>query len=153
MPQFKSYDDKHFKTTNIKTRVNDLSVDKPKVNQVIFEIPGEKEPQKITVKPRKTVSKKQDVGYEDFSIEAEAEETVSYSLGGVPEIFKEISRALQSEDVVECKALITRGTFENDDGSTDTHYFIRNDQIDTLELLDPKPDQENKESMDEPEGF
>lgn len=156
MPQFKTLKDKHFIATNIKTKVNDMSVEKPKVEQVIFEISGEEKPNKLTSKPRKEQTRSQKIQEDGFSMTVEDDKEVPYTLGELPEIFKEISRALQSHELVEVKANVTKGVFEDDDGSTSTHYFISSNAIDTVELVDPKlEDEDEKESTEEdkPEGF
>lgn len=148
MPNYKSFKDKHFKVKNLNTRIDDFSEDRPEVQKVSFEL-TQKDPSVITYKPKKDKVESRTVKVDGKEIKASSEKTVPMTLSELPEVIFEIQRALKSFDAVEVKATITRGIFEDDDGSTRKAYFINSDNIGTLELVDPRFDDNNSESDSE----
>lgn len=144
MPNYKHYEDKTFKVKNLKTKVDDLQKDNPSIEQVIFELPGSS-PERITCKPKKKVTKAQ----ERNGRQVETDDTVPMTLGEEPDVFAEIEEALEIKDVVEVRANITRGTFEEDDSSTSKHFWINSDDMDSIVLLTVDHNEEKESSTAE----
>lgn len=155
MPQFTTYEEKSFKVSKARIKVDDLRNDNPEVEQVILELPGDN-PDRITSKPRKTVKKTQKIEQDGVVMDQETEEDVAYTRSELiqdqrTEIFGELSNALQDQERVEIQATVTKGVFDNSDGSSSTHYFIRNDDIETIELSEKSTAEEfaDKEVQDD----
>lgn len=146
MPDYKQFDDKEFTVQNLKVKA-DLSEDDPEVEKVILNLPGES-PSKITVKPKKEIVESKKVnGYL-----AEDDKDVPVSISQMPDILDAINQKTQVGKV-RVKATITRGIFEQDDGSTEKHFWIRNSHIEDMEIVDVPENPEKSKTEENAEDY
>lgn len=147
MPQFKTFADKTFKVQDVKTKIKSFEDERPEVEKVTLDLANDK-PSSITHKPKKTKTEIRTVEVDGLEMDAEAESNVSVTLSELPEVFYDIRRCLNSYDKVEVSATITRGIFEDKDGSTSKAFFITQQNIGSLEIVDERIDYEDEKSND-----
>lgn len=127
MADYKTFEDKVITVQNLEVKA-DLSEDDPEVEKVILHLPGEN-PSRITTTPQKKVVESKTInGYD-----AKDDNWVNIRLSEMPDVLSKIN---DKTDVgnVKVKATITRGIFQDDDG-TRKNFWIRNSHIDGMEVM------------------
>lgn len=147
-PQFKDFEDKHFKIEKLKPKVDDITAEKPEVEKVFFHLPGDN-PEKISCKPRLETTRGGTREVDGVEMDIEDDGKVKPTLKELPQIIKDVAAtAKRNDELTEVKATVTRGNFTRNDGSVDTHYFVTNDNIDTIELVEHDEPEEDSTAED-----
>ena len=148
MPSYKAFKDQIFEITGINIRVDSFESKTPQIEKVEIHVSERDNP--VTINLTKKVKKKETVVDDGVEIPRTTEEKINMPFNELAEILKDIAEETQQDhQTVQVKGTVTKGI--PDDEDKEPFYFINQNHLGTLKILESDEDTDDSEDENMPE--